>query len=704
MATLVNRATSGVLSGPDWAMNMELCDLIHNDPGIAKDAIKAVKKRMGNKNAKVQLLALTVLETMIKNCGDVVHHQVAAKDVLHEMVKIAKKNKDMQVKDKILLLLDTWQEGFGGPNGRYPQYFLAYDELRRSGAIFPRRTENATPIFTPPQTHPIAANFPSPPRSPSRTAAETNASRPSDLPGLSLSDIHNARSGMEVLAEMLSAIDPRNRQALRDEVIMELVEQCYTAERRVVQLVNTTSDEELLRQGLSLNDDLKRVLAKHDAIASGTPLPQEPPSAPSLLIDHETQEEDDVLSQLSHRSTTRAKASSSASGSSQLALPAPVQSQPQPQNKVAPPATARTSTVDLLSGDSFQIEPSPAAPPAPPMVQNLPASLSTLSLQGGSSLLSNGAGFQPPPRPPFYNNQQTEQSNLQYNGMLSGQFERPPDANNYGQMPGQFNNNYVVPWAQPTGFESSSFQQVGSEQMAPPSSGALLSPQQAALIYGTSHPPPQHTGTPPSPQQQYAARPQGDSLYATQVPSMAPPMPSQGYGSLQSQQPMYMSSHVPSEHNFNPGSHAYTMSAHSQQSLSPQSVNSHLPPAPWSTESSLLPGPQQPPALYGNAMVPSFSVQNSDRQQLFQQQSFPSSGQFPPYIQSSTGQVQSFPTQGPSSYYSSMQQPGLYMQQSDYTMFQNQGVPRKEEKAEDRLFKDLVDIAKTKKAGTSSKG
>ena len=33
MANLVHRATSDKLSGPDWAMNMELCNLINNDPG-----------------------------------------------------------------------------------------------------------------------------------------------------------------------------------------------------------------------------------------------------------------------------------------------------------------------------------------------------------------------------------------------------------------------------------------------------------------------------------------------------------------------------------------------------------------------------------------------------------------------------------------------------------------------------------------------
>lgn len=46
---------------------------------------------------------------------------------------------DMQVRDKILALLDSWQEAFGGPGGggKCPQFFWAYDELRVS--IFIRR-------------------------------------------------------------------------------------------------------------------------------------------------------------------------------------------------------------------------------------------------------------------------------------------------------------------------------------------------------------------------------------------------------------------------------------------------------------------------------------------------------------------------------------------------------------------------------------
>lgn len=41
----------------------------------------------------------------------------------------------MQVRDKILVMLDSWQQAFGGPEGKYPHYYWAYDELRVSNLL-----------------------------------------------------------------------------------------------------------------------------------------------------------------------------------------------------------------------------------------------------------------------------------------------------------------------------------------------------------------------------------------------------------------------------------------------------------------------------------------------------------------------------------------------------------------------------------------
>jgi hypothetical protein len=128
-AALVEGATSDLLGDPDWALNIELCDIVNDDPQQAKDVLKAVKKRLVNKNPKVQTLTLVLLESLMKNCGDNIQLQVIQRGVLHEMVKLVKKKLNLEIRDKILVLLHEWQNTFGGPQGKFPQYHEACQDL-----------------------------------------------------------------------------------------------------------------------------------------------------------------------------------------------------------------------------------------------------------------------------------------------------------------------------------------------------------------------------------------------------------------------------------------------------------------------------------------------------------------------------------------------------------------------------------------------
>ncbi|KAG9455176.1 hypothetical protein H6P81_008080 [Aristolochia fimbriata] len=284
MTIRVEKATSDLLIGPDWTMNMDICDSINTEPWLAKDVGKAVKKRLQHKSPRVQLLALTLLETMIKNCGDHVHFQVAERNILQEMIKIVKKKTDMHVRDKILLLLDSWQEAFGGPGGKYPQYYWAYEELRRSGVQFPQRTREAAPIFTPPVTHPTARHAIAGYGMPSNTTRRLDEAMASDMESLSLSNLNSMESVSELLDDMLQALNPGDSEAVKDEVIEDLVNRCRSNQKKLMQLLNSTVDEELLGQGLELNDSLQTLLAKHDAIASGSPLPPEPDNSSPKVV------------------------------------------------------------------------------------------------------------------------------------------------------------------------------------------------------------------------------------------------------------------------------------------------------------------------------------------------------------------------------------------------------------------------------------
>ncbi|KAK4751979.1 hypothetical protein SAY87_020777 [Trapa incisa] len=358
-AACAERAMSEKLNSPDWAINIELCDIINTDPRQAKDALKILKKRLTSKNPKIQLLALFLLETLSKNCGENVFQPIVERDILHEMVKIVKKKPELNVREKILILIDTWQEALGGSNGGYPQYYKAYSDLLAAGVEFPPRVENSVPIFTPPQTHPITAIH-HPSISAFEDDAAIQASLQSEAAVLSLSDIKNAQGLADVLMEMLGALDPKKPEALKEEVIVDLVDQCRSYQKRVTFLVNNSVDEELLCQGLALNDTLQRVLTRHGEISQGTSSTGTGATTetsgmpmPFLNVSGQDDEYEDELPQLSHRSSSRDNGLSKKPASKK-----PEPSQTNPIFQPPPPSKDFTSSesgaADYLSGDLYR--------------------------------------------------------------------------------------------------------------------------------------------------------------------------------------------------------------------------------------------------------------------------------------------------------------------------------------------------------------
>ncbi|KAJ3671615.1 hypothetical protein LUZ60_007694 [Juncus effusus] len=463
----VERATSDMLIGPDWSINIELCDIINMNPAQTKDAIKALKKRLGNKNPKVQILALTALETLSKNCGDVVHQQIVERDILHEMVKIVKKKPDLAVKEKILVLIDTWQEAFGGPSGKYPLYHTAYRELRAAGMDFPPRIENAAPLFTPPQTVPLQHA----PIHSTYEEAAIQASLQTEPPPMSKEDIQNAQGIADVLSEMLNAIDPAHPEGLKEEIIIDLVEQCRTNQRHIIDFLSNTGDESLLIQGLTLNDELQRVLKRHDELSKGSsassaPLYQSsvskqnilppptqyqssgtrqnipPPSGPAtsanfsspfVNVDQEDDEPEDDFSFLSRRTAREKEHNSSSQGKQQQSYvlpPPPISKNPIPHSKkessppidllTIPASKKESPSLDFLSGDNYLSDDEPILPPPPPPFlnennnQDLPKAPWEMDKSQPSVSL--------PPPPSKYGQRQQyfdQQSSGGYNGMVS---------------------------------------------------------------------------------------------------------------------------------------------------------------------------------------------------------------------------------------------------------------------------------------------
>eukprot|EP00897_Mesotaenium_endlicherianum_P005520 jgi/Mesen1/4997/ME000248S04282 len=472
----VELATSDLLIGPDWGLNMELCDAVNTDPGQAKGVVKALKKRLANKNPKIQLLSLTLLETLIKNCGEFVHAQVADSEILAEMVKIARKKTDMQVRDRVLELLDTWQEAFGGSHGRFRQYWAAYNELRSMGVQFTQRqVERSAPIFTPPRSTPHV------PFNQSNVYPQPSYNSP-------------------------AYGSPLDAGAAKEDVIVELADQVGQGQRRVMSLINSTSDEVLLREGLGLNDDLQKVLTKYDAAASGAPLPVDEhptgpvgghPAAGLARFDHEEDLEEDDDSQL-HRS-----------GARQRLQPGAAVPFIQP-----PPGNHHQQSVDLLSGGGSGAGGPPAS--APP--------------QGSYETQAQAAGGYPGQQQPArVHNPFEEEASFGSSPTFVASSLPPQPAASHGEfgaangaqqqqgLPGG-ESTYVAPWA------------MGNNQG--------MTPQQRAYIYG-SQGQGQESATAQYPVQQQQQQQQSPPTALQQLPTVQQsPPPSNAYAPSYEQAPV----------------------------------------------------------------------------------------------------------------------------------------------------------------------
>lgn len=105
---IVEDATAETLDEPDWATNLELCDMVNHDRINSVDLIRGIKKRIILKSPRVQYLALVLLETLVKNC-EKAFSEVAAERVLDEMVKLIDDPQTVvNNRNKALTLIEAW--------------------------------------------------------------------------------------------------------------------------------------------------------------------------------------------------------------------------------------------------------------------------------------------------------------------------------------------------------------------------------------------------------------------------------------------------------------------------------------------------------------------------------------------------------------------------------------------------------------------
>merc|ERR1712048_530866 len=100
----VKEACSDFLNEPDWDKNMSIVDQLNRAPYLCPFAVKAIRQQLKTKNPEVEILALQLTETVIKNCPSS-HAAVAQEDFMRYLVKVGTDNRSggkwTQLKSKV---------------------------------------------------------------------------------------------------------------------------------------------------------------------------------------------------------------------------------------------------------------------------------------------------------------------------------------------------------------------------------------------------------------------------------------------------------------------------------------------------------------------------------------------------------------------------------------------------------------------------
>ncbi|XP_060774840.1 target of Myb1 membrane trafficking protein-like isoform X2 [Neoarius graeffei] len=279
---LIQKATRGSLENEDWGINLEICDIINETDEGPKDAVKAIKKRIvGNKNFREVMLALTVLETCVKNCGHRFHARVCTRDFVEGVLVrtiLPKNNPPMVLHDRVLSLIQAWADAFRNVPS-LSGVVCVYDDLKKRGLEFPMTDLDAlSPIHTPIRSVP-ENDVPSPPAAePTVHMPKVASAHTPQIPQTNgapapispeqkqklRAELDLVNGNLKVMTDMLNQLTPGESSPSDTELLQQLYSVCKNMQARVVELIPSVSEEELIGELLMINDELNNAFIRYE--------------------------------------------------------------------------------------------------------------------------------------------------------------------------------------------------------------------------------------------------------------------------------------------------------------------------------------------------------------------------------------------------------------------------------------------------------
>jgi len=315
----IEAATRPELESDDWALNMEICDIINENDDDAKDAARAIKKRLQqiehDRNFTITNRTLTVLETCVSNCSHRFHVLVMTKDFIQDLVKLIgpKNNPPVDLQERVLSLIERWAEAFRSQpdlNG----VWSVYQDLKAKGLTFPQRDPSSSvPIQTPQRTLPPSQA----PRQTSDRASVRIMDQQQPFAQVILEgegynkisqDLTVVQSSIEMLTDITGILESPSCESSDWDLAADLNATCRQMKERIVELIERVANEDLTIELLRLNDELNIAFTKYDRLVKNktkSPSSVAPTGRPSSVDTPKQASNEDVQGVHSNAETAR---------------------------------------------------------------------------------------------------------------------------------------------------------------------------------------------------------------------------------------------------------------------------------------------------------------------------------------------------------------------------------------------------------------
>mmetsp|Transcript_15279 Transcript_15279/g.23006 ORF Transcript_15279/g.23006 Transcript_15279/m.23006 type:complete len:441 (+) Transcript_15279:70-1392(+) len=258
---IVKSGTDALLLGPDWSKNMELCDHI-NSRNDGADAVKAIQYQLRNSDPKVVGLALTMIETCVKNCVAV--PQLINRSFMEEMYNIANGRKGFHNQEEALRLIQLWGRTYERKRNELPIFFDTYMAMKTRGVRFPEEHD-----IDPSQLE----------ARPARGADSGMSSSVTQAVSAQENQSNKLRSDLSVVLEkvrLCREMLPESPGIHQDETLAEVVGFLEACQERMIDLIEAGTQgllsEDMFELTLRVNDAVLRTL---EAEKTGTSIPVE---------------------------------------------------------------------------------------------------------------------------------------------------------------------------------------------------------------------------------------------------------------------------------------------------------------------------------------------------------------------------------------------------------------------------------------------